>query len=81
MQLGQAEINNFITTMLTARVYVGKRGEGGGGGGVETFPDFKLRLLCVQAATAKGRPKIIVIEKQERNKQLSSHVTHTKIKA
>ena len=80
MQLGQAEINNFnnfITTMLTARVYVG----------VETFPDFKLRLLCVhrllcvQAATAKGRPKIIVIEKQERNKQLSSHVTHTKIKA
>ena len=28
MQLGQAEINNFITTMLTARVYVGK---GGGG--------------------------------------------------
>ena len=73
MQLGQAEINDFITTMLTARVYVGKRR----GGGVEAFPDFKLRLLCVQAATAKGRPKII----QERNKQLSSRVTHTKIKA
>ena len=30
MQLGQAEIKNFITTMLTARVYVGKRGGGGG---------------------------------------------------
>ena len=32
---------------------VGKRGGGGG-----TPPDFKLMLLCVQAVTAKGHPKI-----------------------
>ena len=29
----------------------------GGGWGAEAPPDFKLMLLCVQAVTAKGRPK------------------------
>ena len=40
-------------------------------------------LLYVQALTAKGCPKFIVIEKQEREKQLSGYKhtnTHTKIK-
>jgi len=36
----------------------------------EAPPDFKLKLLCVQAFTAKGHPKCIIIEKQERKKQL-----------
>ena len=36
-------------------------------------PDFKLKLLCVQAVTAKGCPKCIIIEKQERKKQLSDY--------
>ena len=36
-------------------------------------PDFKLNLICVQAVTAKGRPKCIIIEKPERIKQLSGY--------
>jgi len=33
------------------------KGVGGGRGG-EASPDFKFMLLCVQAVTAKGHPKI-----------------------
>ena len=47
-------------------------GEGGGGGGLKP-PDFKLILLCVQAVTAKERPKFVIIKKQERKKQLSHY--------
>ena len=49
-------------------------------GGAEAPPDFKLVLLCVQAVTSKGRPKL---EKQERKNsfQVISSVTHTKINA
>ena len=36
-------------------------------------PDFKLVLLCVKAVTTNGYPKFIIIEKQERRKQLSGY--------
>ena len=45
-------------------------GKGGAGGTEAHSPDFKLMLLCVQAVTAKGRPKFIIIE---RKKQLSGY--------
>ena len=36
----------------------------GVGGGAEAPPDFKFMLLCVQAVTAKGHPKCIIITKK-----------------
>ena len=47
---------------------VGKGGGGGGGGRrapppqPPRPPDFKLKLLCVQAFTTKGHPKCIIME-------------------
>ena len=55
---------------------MGEGGEGGGGlRGLMPSPrfDFKPMLLCVQAVTAKRRPKFIIIEKQKRKKQLSGY--------
>ena len=40
----------------------------GGAGGSEAPPVFKLMLQCVRAVTAKGRPKFIIIGKQEENR-------------
>ena len=48
-------------------------GRGGGRGGAAPPPDFKLMLLCVQAVTAKGRPKFVIIKKQKRKEQLSGY--------
>ena len=44
-----------------------------GGRGAEAPSDFKLMLLCVLTVAAKGHPKCIIIEKQERKKQLSGY--------
>ena len=41
-----------------------------GGGGLGELKPPQIILLCVQAVTAKGRPKFIIIEKQEGKKQL-----------
>ena len=64
---------------------VGKGVGGGGGGdgwGLHPSPDLKLMLLCVQVFTAKGRPKISKITREETNSfQVISSVTHTQIKA
>ena len=43
---------------------ISKGGGKGGAGRAEAPPDFKVMLLCVQAVTAKGCPKFIIIEKQ-----------------
>ena len=45
-------------------------GWGGGGGGVEASPDFKLMLLCVHAVIAKGHLKF---RKAKEEKQLSGY--------
>ena len=74
----------FVDAASIFEFYQGRR-QGGGGGdgwGLHPSPDLKLMLLCVQVFTAKGRPKISKITREETNSfQIISSVTHTQIKA
>ena len=58
--LAKMDSGSHYKYMYTSMQYVlqgGRRGGRGEGGGLKCPRDFKLMLLCVQAVTAKGRPK------------------------